>query len=47
MEALQRLHGIGPWTAHYLAMRALRWPMHSAGDLGVWKAVGVTTARAA
>ena len=20
------LPGIGPWTAHYIAMRALRWP---------------------
>jgi AraC family transcriptional regulator of adaptative response / DNA-3-methyladenine glycosylase II len=28
-EAIQRLAalpGIGPWTAHYIAMRALRWP---------------------
>jgi len=28
-EAIRRLAaipGIGPWTAHYIAMRALRWP---------------------
>ncbi len=23
---LQRLPGIGPWTAQYIAMRALHWP---------------------
>jgi AraC family transcriptional regulator of adaptative response / DNA-3-methyladenine glycosylase II len=23
---LVALPGIGPWTAHYIAMRALRWP---------------------
>lgn len=26
LAALQALPGIGPWTAHYIAMRALRWP---------------------
>lgn len=26
LSALQALPGIGPWTAHYIAMRALRWP---------------------
>jgi AraC family transcriptional regulator of adaptative response / DNA-3-methyladenine glycosylase II len=26
MERLLALPGIGPWTAHYLAMRALAWP---------------------
>jgi AraC family transcriptional regulator of adaptative response / DNA-3-methyladenine glycosylase II len=26
MAALVALPGIGPWTAHYVAMRALRWP---------------------
>src|SRR5690606_17382541 len=25
-EALDALPGIGPWTAQYIAMRALRWP---------------------
>ncbi|MGO9513705.1 MAG: AlkA N-terminal domain-containing protein [Steroidobacteraceae bacterium] len=26
VEALQRLPGVGPWTAQYIAMRALHWP---------------------
>jgi AraC family transcriptional regulator of adaptative response / DNA-3-methyladenine glycosylase II len=26
IEALMRLPGIGPWTAQYIAMRALNWP---------------------
>lgn len=26
LQALQALPGIGPWTASYIAMRALRWP---------------------
>lgn len=26
MTRLMSLPGIGPWTAHYIAMRALRWP---------------------
>lgn len=26
LQSLQRLPGIGPWTAQYIAMRALRWP---------------------
>lgn len=45
------LPGIGPWTAHYLAMRALHLPdAFPAADLGVKKATGATprdaTARA-
>lgn len=33
--------GIGPWTASYVAMRALRWPdAFLPGDLGVRKALG-------
>ena len=44
IEALEALRGIGPWTSHYLAMRALRWPdAFVAGDLGVRKALGVTS----
>jgi len=36
---LLALPGIGPWTAHYLSMRALGWPdAFPAGDLGVRKA---------
>lgn len=39
---LQALPGIGPWTAHYFAMRALRWPdAFPHGDLGIKKALGV------
>jgi AraC family transcriptional regulator, regulatory protein of adaptative response / DNA-3-methyladenine glycosylase II len=26
IKRLAQLPGIGPWTAHYIAMRALRWP---------------------
>ena len=26
INRLTALPGIGPWTAHYVAMRALRWP---------------------
>jgi AraC family transcriptional regulator of adaptative response / DNA-3-methyladenine glycosylase II len=26
VQRLAELPGIGPWTAHYIAMRALRWP---------------------
>jgi AraC family transcriptional regulator, regulatory protein of adaptative response / DNA-3-methyladenine glycosylase II len=26
IEGLMRLPGIGPWTAQYIAMRALHWP---------------------
>jgi len=26
-NTLTALHGIGPWTAHYIAMRASRWPV--------------------
>jgi len=43
---LTALPGIGPWTAHYIAMRALREPdafPHS--DLGIRKAAGTTSDR--
>ena len=37
------LPGIGPWTAHYLAMRALHLPdAFPAADLGILKALGGT-----
>ena len=40
--ALQELPGIGPWTAQYIAMRALRqpdaWPV---GDVALTKALGL------
>lgn len=46
--ALQKLPGIGPWTAHYLAMRVLRWPnAFPASDLALRKALRVQTANAA
>jgi AraC family transcriptional regulator of adaptative response / DNA-3-methyladenine glycosylase II len=39
--ALVALPGIGPWTAQYIAMRALRWPdAFPEGDLGLVKASG-------
>ncbi|MGC4094424.1 MAG: AlkA N-terminal domain-containing protein [Polyangiaceae bacterium] len=48
IERLQALPGIGPWTAHYVALRALRWPnAFPAADLGVLKALGVSSAKAA
>lgn len=38
--ALTALHGIGPWTAHYVAMRALKMPdAFPDSDLGVRKAL--------
>jgi AraC family transcriptional regulator of adaptative response / DNA-3-methyladenine glycosylase II len=40
--ALQELPGIGPWTASYIAMRALRWPdAFPAGDVALQSALGV------
>lgn len=39
--------GIGPWTAEYIAMRALRWPdAFPAGDLGLIKASRLKSAKA-
>jgi AraC family transcriptional regulator of adaptative response / DNA-3-methyladenine glycosylase II len=39
--------GIGPWTAEYIAMRALRWPdAFPAGDLGLLRASGLKSAKA-
>ncbi len=44
-EAIRRLtsiKGIGPWTANYIAMRALREPdAFPSGDLGLQKAAGI------
>ena len=46
MTALQALPGIGAWTAHYIAMRALRWPdAFPAGDVALQKALGVRDAK--
>lgn len=42
MAQLQALPGIGPWTANYIAMRALRWPdAFPAGDVALQSALGV------
>ncbi|HVZ71639.1 MAG TPA: AlkA N-terminal domain-containing protein [Polyangia bacterium] len=48
VERLVALPGIGPWTAHYIAMRALRWPdAFPRGDVAVRASLGgVTAARA-
>jgi AraC family transcriptional regulator of adaptative response / DNA-3-methyladenine glycosylase II len=43
---LKELPGIGEWTAHYIAMRALRWPdAFPAADLGLLRAAGTKSAR--
>ncbi len=40
IDTLTSIRGIGPWTAHYIAMRALREPdAFPAGDLGLRKAM--------
>jgi AraC family transcriptional regulator of adaptative response / DNA-3-methyladenine glycosylase II len=48
MKQLVALPGIGAWTAHYIAMRALRWPdAFPKEDIAVRKALGgVSAARA-
>lgn len=46
LDALRSLPGIGDWTAHYIAMRALRWPdAFPYSDLGLRKACGGCSAR--
>ena len=48
LAALERLPGVGPWTAHYIAMRALAWPdAFPHPDVGVLKAMGETNGRRA
>ncbi len=43
LARLMDIRGIGAWTAHYIAMRALRWPdAFLEGDLIVRRALGVT-----
>jgi AraC family transcriptional regulator, regulatory protein of adaptative response / DNA-3-methyladenine glycosylase II len=42
VERLMALPGIGPWTAQYIAMRALRWPdAFPAEDLILLRAAGL------
>ncbi len=41
VDALDALPGIGPWTAHYIALRAMGEPDgFPTGDLGLLKAIG-------
>jgi AraC family transcriptional regulator, regulatory protein of adaptative response / DNA-3-methyladenine glycosylase II len=48
IERLAELPGIGPWTAHYIAMRALRWPdAFPKEDLAVLNNLGGVTAKRA
>lgn len=43
---LQQIDGIGPWTAQYVAMRALGFPdAFPSSDLAVMKALGVTKSK--
>ncbi|GAC1663853.1 MAG: AlkA N-terminal domain-containing protein [Steroidobacteraceae bacterium] len=43
IEALMRLPGIGPWTAQYIAMRALHWPdAFPSGDLMLMRAANTS-----
>jgi AraC family transcriptional regulator of adaptative response / DNA-3-methyladenine glycosylase II len=45
---LTALPGIGPWTAHYIAMRALRWPdAFPKEDIAVRRNLGDVTAKRA
>jgi AraC family transcriptional regulator of adaptative response / DNA-3-methyladenine glycosylase II len=40
IERLRRLRGVGEWTAHYIAMRALREPdAFPAADIGLMRAI--------
>ena len=48
MEQLVALPGIGPWTANYIAMRALRWPdAFPTKDIVILKNLGGVTAQEA
>ena len=41
LEKLDALPGVGPWTAHYIAMRALAWPdAFPMPDAGLVRALG-------
>lgn len=46
IERLCKLPGIGPWTAHYIAMRGLREPdAFPAADLGILRALATASGR--
>lgn len=45
MRLLERIKGIGPWTAQYVAMRVLQWPdAFPSGDLVLQRAAGAESA---
>jgi AraC family transcriptional regulator, regulatory protein of adaptative response / DNA-3-methyladenine glycosylase II len=47
IKQLKAIHGIGDWTAQYIAMRALAWPdAYPATDYGVLKALNCTAPQA-
>ena len=47
-QTLLALPGIGPWTAQYIAMRALRWPdAWPVGDVALTRALGLPQHRGA
>jgi AraC family transcriptional regulator of adaptative response / DNA-3-methyladenine glycosylase II len=48
IRRLAELPGIGPWTAHYVAMRAMRWPdAFPKEDIAVRNKLGGVTAKEA
>ena len=48
LAALENLPGVGPWTAQYIAMRALAWPdAFPHPDVAVLKAMGEASGRRA
>lgn len=48
VEQIVAMPGVGPWTAHYLAMRGLGWPdAFPEGDLVLRKALGGVSGREA
>jgi AraC family transcriptional regulator of adaptative response / DNA-3-methyladenine glycosylase II len=48
IKRLAEIPGIGPWTAHYIAMRALRWPdAFPKEDIAVRNNLGGVTAKEA
>jgi len=48
VASLRAIPGIGPWTAQYIAMRALAWPdAWPSGDVALIKSLGAANAREA
>jgi AraC family transcriptional regulator, regulatory protein of adaptative response / DNA-3-methyladenine glycosylase II len=46
IDQLCDLPGIGPWTAHYIALRALKWAdAVPAADVALYRALGVENAK--